>query len=242
MNTKTGICLSLTFVGLAVVSLLTGWSSTKVSDRHEVVTGPIPKPPMILVYDFVATAGGVPNQSLLAAHPEVDTAAPQTPEQIAEGQKVGAELASELAAAICAMGMPAQEAKPGRVPTLNDIVLQGYILSIQQGSAGKLIDVGFGSGESELKTAVEGFQMTENGLRKLGGGQLDSGGSKAPGADMGVVSLIATHNPAGLIVSTGMHVYGEESGSSTVQGRVKSTVAEIAAVLKKRFQEQGWIQ
>lgn len=242
MRTKINFCIVTTFVGLVAATLFTGCASTKVSDRHELVTGPIAKPPMILVYDFVATASGVPDQSLLAAHPEVDTSVTQTPEQIAEGKSAGAELASELAASIRAMGMPAQEAKPGMIPQLNDIVLQGYILSIQQGSAGKRIIVGFGSGESEMKTAVEGFQMTEHGLRKLGGGQLDSGGSKAPGADMGVVSLIATHNPAGLILSTGVHFYGEESGSSTVQGRIKSTVKEISGVLKQRFEEQGWIE
>ena len=242
MKTKKTICPSLTVIGLVAVTLFTGCASTDVTSRNEIVTGHIPKPPMILVYDFVATAGDVPDQSLLASHPEVDTSAYQTPEQIANGRKIGAELAADMAASIRAMGMPAQEAKPGRVPTLNDIVLQGYILSIQEGSAGKRIVVGFGSGASEMKTAVEGFQMTEHGLRKLGGGELDSGGSKAPGADLGVVSLIATHNPAGLILSTGMHVYGEESGDSTVQGRIKSTVKEISAVLKQRFQEQGWIQ
>jgi hypothetical protein len=37
-------------------------------------------------------------------------------------------------------------------------------------------------------------------------------------------------------------VYGEESGSSTVEGRAKQTAQEIAEVLKQRFQQQGWIQ
>ena len=58
---------------------------------------------------------------------------------------------------------------------------------------------------------------------------------------MGVAGLIATHNPAGLIISTGTHIYGEESGSSTIEGRAKATAKEIAAILKKRFQQQGWI-
>jgi hypothetical protein len=38
-----------------------------------------------------------------------------------------------------------------------------------------------------------------------------------------------------------MKVYGEKSGSSTIEGRVKQTVKEIADQLKLRFQEQGWI-
>jgi hypothetical protein len=38
-----------------------------------------------------------------------------------------------------------------------------------------------------------------------------------------------------------MKVYGEKSGSSTVEGRAKQISQEIADALKKRFQEQGWI-
>jgi hypothetical protein len=33
--------------------------------------------------------------------------------------------------------------------------------------------------------------------------------------------MIATHNPAGFIVSTGMKAYGEESGNDTVEGRAR---------------------
>ena len=83
--------------------------------------------------------------------------------------------------------------------------------------------------------------MTPNGLRKIGSGNLNAGGAKSPGAALGVVGLIATHNPAGLIISGGMHIYGEESGSSKVEGRAKQTAQEIADVLKQRFQQQGWI-
>jgi len=49
-------------------------------------------------------------------------------------------------------------------------------------------------------------------------------------------------NPAGLIIGAGENVYGEKSGSSKVEGSAKQTAKEeIADVLKKRFQEQGWI-
>jgi hypothetical protein len=92
-----------------------------------------------------------------------------------------------------------------------------------------------------LKVAVEGFQMTAQGLRKLGSGTTASGGGKGPGTAMGVATLIATNNPAGLIVSTGVKVYGEKSGSAKVEGRAKQTAKEIADVLKGRFEEEGWI-
>jgi len=56
-----------------------------------------------------------------------------------------------------------------------------------------------------------------------------------------VAGLIATHNPVGLIVSSGMSIYGEKTGKDTVEGRDNQSAKEIADVLKKRFQEQGWI-
>ena len=58
---------------------------------------------------------------------------------------------------------------------------------------------------------------------------------------MGAATLIATHNPAGLIISTGVKLYNEKSGSAKVEGRAKETAKEIADVLKGRFEEEGWI-
>jgi hypothetical protein len=70
---------------------------------------------------------------------------------------------------------------------------------------------------------------------------LDATGNKTPGSAVGLASLIATHNPAGFIVSTGMKVYGEKSGSDTVQGRAQQIAKQIGDQLKQRFQQQGWI-
>jgi hypothetical protein len=92
-----------------------------------------------------------------------------------------------------------------------------------------------------LKVAVEGYLMTKGGLRKLGSGTADTSGSKSPGAALGIVGAVATANPAGLIISTGMKVYGEESGSSTIEGRAKDMAKEIANKLQVKFKEQGWI-
>jgi hypothetical protein len=83
--------------------------------------------------------------------------------------------------------------------------------------------------------------VTPQGLGKLGSGTVDSVGNQTPGAAVGVVAgLIATGNPAGLIVSSGMKLYGE--GSSTLEGRAAATAKEIAAQIRPRFQQQGWIQ
>lgn len=221
--------------------LTAGCASTKVSDRQVLVTEKLPRPAHIWVHDFAATSADVPAESALAGqHAEHST--PQTAEQIATGQKLGAEIATALVKEIRAMGMPAEPAVTGTTPQIDDLVIKGYLVSFQEGSEKERVGIGLGEGSSELKAVAEGFQVTAHGLRKLGSGTTDATGAKTPGAAVGVVTLLATHNPAGLIVSTGMKVYGEKSGKATVEGRAEQTAKEIAEVIKKRFQEQGWVE
>jgi hypothetical protein len=225
---------------LIALAIIAGCASTAVSDRQQVVSGYLPRPAQIWVYPFAATPADVPPESSLAGETTAN-ATPQTPEQIAEGRKLGSQIATQLVQQIIGMGMPAAIASAATRPQLNDLVIEGSLLSVQQGSAAERVTIGFAAGESQMKVAVEGFQMTANGLRKLGSGDVGSTGNKTPGMGVGLASLIATHNPAGLIVTTGMKVYGEESGSNTIEGRAKAIAKEIGDALKNRFQQEGWI-
>lgn len=224
-----------------VVVVVAGCASTKVAGRQEYTGGKIPRPAHIWVYDFAATPEEVPTGSEISGQTAQHTT-PQTPEQIALGRQLGEAIAAQLVEEIRGMGLPAERASSFTKPQINDLVMKGYLLSVDEGSAAKRVTIGFGSGGSHLTTAVEGFQVTDQGLRKLGSGKLESGGSKTPGAAVGVVGLIATANPAGLLVSGGMKAYGEYSGSAKVEGRAKETAKEIAAKLKPKYQEQGWIK
>ena len=229
------------FVALCLLTLLViaGCASTKVTSRERTVTGPLPRPQHIWVYDFIATPADIPADSEFAG--QYDTP-PQTDEDIATGRELGAQIGGNLAKRIWDMGLPAARGSRITPVQINDLVIRGYLLSIDEGSAAKRIAIGFGSGSSQLKTAVETFQVTAQGLRKLGSGTVDAGGSRTPGAAMGTAGLLVTGNPAGLIIGTGVKVYGEASGSSKVEGRAKQTAQEIADALKKRFQEAGWIK
>ncbi len=242
LKVQSVIWRKLTSIFLCLIAsfILFGCASTKVTDREQLVFGKLPRPGNILVYDFAASAGELPKESGLYGSPELDTT-PQTADQLAEGKKLGALIATSLVADIQDLGMPAELATADAKPQLNDLVLRGYFLSVKEGSEGKRVIIGFGDGASDLKTAVEGFQMTAKGLRKLGSGELNAKGAKTPGTALGAASFIATHNPLGLIVNTGIQAYGELSGSSKLEGRAKQTAKEISEVLKKRFEEQGWI-
>lgn len=225
---------------MTALLMVAGCASTEVN-RKQLVSGPLPRPANVWVYDFAATSADVQSDSALAGQYLKDTS-PQSREQIALGRKLGANIATELVKQIRDMGMPAKNATATSTPQINDIVIRGYLLSYDEGSAAKRVTIGFGSGASELKVAVEGFQVTAQGLRRLGYGTADAGGNKTPGAAVGAGVLIATSNPAGLIISSGVKVYGEMSGSGKVEGRAVQIAGEIADVLKQRFKEQGWVR
>ena len=221
-----------------VTGMLSGCASTKVSERQILVAEKLPRPAHIWVYDFTASPTNVPAESALAGQ----EAEPQTAEQSAMATQVGSEIANGLSTQISALGLPAQVAWTETKPAVNDIVIRGYLVTVEEGSTTKRMTLGFGSGNSKLEVAVEAFQMTPTGLRKLGSGNVNSGGSKGPGMALGTVVFIATANPVGLIVSGTTKVYGEASGRSKISGRTEATVKEIMDQVTVRFKEMGWIE
>lgn len=236
--------LARTILGLAAIAAAAlgtaGCASTRV-DRNPIVTEKIPRPATIWVPDFAATPADLPADSFLAGQ-NIKTSAPQTDQDKAEGRKLGSQIAMDLVSRIQAMGMNARHETGSTSRKVNDLVIRGYLISYNEGSQAERVGIGFGSGNADLKVAVEGFQVTPQGLRKLGEGTTEAEGNKAPGAAAGGAMFLVTHNPVGLIVSTGMKAYQEKSGSGKIEGRAEQTAQKIADILRQRFQQQGWIQ
>lgn len=145
MKYRNRIVLSI----FALVAIA-GCASTKVTEQSSPTTLKLARPDHIWVYDFVATPSDVPTDSDVAVADE-----PQTPEQVELGRQLGADIAKELAHKLQEMGLPGIVATSGTSPQINDIVIRGYLVSIDQGSAVKRLAIGFGSGSSELTTVVE---------------------------------------------------------------------------------------
>jgi hypothetical protein len=230
-------------VFLFAVGLLTGCASTQVTQQTPMVQPGLARPNTIWVYNFVANPTDMPANSSIAGQVGAPST-PPTPEEAEEGRQLGALIAQNLVADINAMGLTAVQAGPGSTPQVGDGVIRGYLVSVQGGGAGSAVKrfvIGFGAGTSEMDTVVEGYAVTPQGWRKLGSGTLSSSGNKTPGMVVPAAVAIATANPIGLIVVGGAKIYGEASGRAGLQGRAKSTADEIAAQLKIRFQDRGWI-
>jgi len=226
--------------GLFALAVLAGCAQTTVTSRQPYEGGPIARPGRIIVHDFAASAADVPASSWTAGQYAQPTT-PPTPQEAEVGRQLGAKVAQELVTEIQGMGLPAVLAQGQPAPRTGDIVLMGYFESVDSGSAVKRVVLGFGSGAANLNTVVEGYLMTDKGLRRLGSGDVDAGTGKAPGVAVPLVMAAATGNPIGLIVSTAAKAEGQVSGRTTIEGAAKRTAKEVADQLQVAFRRQGWI-
>src|SRR5262245_47424503 len=161
--------LSRVVVSLFALVLVTGCASTKMTSTQQYEGPRIPRPERIIVYDFAATPADILVGSAIKdqyAQPTI----PPSAEELEAGRTLGATVAQELVKEILGMGLTAVRAADSPPPRVGDIVIMGYFISVDTGSTTKRLLLGFGSGAANLQTEVEGYLMTDRGLRRLGSG------------------------------------------------------------------------
>lgn len=241
MIAMTGTMKSL---GLAAAGLLllAGCASSGVEARRSNVADEmIPRPGRIIVYDFAATADDLAASSAITGRYGAG-AVKQSAEEVRLGRELGRRVAAKLVKDILAMGMPAERARGSAPPRIRDIVITGQFVSIDEGSRAKRMIVGFGAGAAELKTVVEGYQVTALGPRLLGSRDIKAGGGKAPGmaAPLVIMGGIAGRPVTAAAVSGGINI-AQELGPEGIEGAAKRTAKTISKELRTIFKRQGWI-
>ena len=231
--------LRLTASCWLALGVLAGCQSTEITEHAPYQGAQLARPERIIVHDFTADPAAVPAESAFAA--ELAAAPTPTPQQLEIGRRLGAEVAKELVTDLRGMGLPAVAAADAPAPQADDIVLRGYFAAVDEGSARERVLVGFGAGAAKLVTAVEGLQMTPDGLRPLGRGEVTSGGKDTPGMAVPLAVLAVTANPIGLLVGGAVKLRGEATGSDTIEGAAEHTADAIAAQLRTAAEAQGWI-
>src|SRR3712207_2645049 len=119
-------------LGLFALAILAGCASTEVTSRQAYEGPKLPRPDRILVQDFGATPGEIPSDSALAAEPAAAT--PQTEADIELGHRLGSAIAEELVADLQGMGLPAVRAADEAPARPGDIVIEGNLYAVDQGS------------------------------------------------------------------------------------------------------------
>ncbi len=227
--------LSLTVISMFALTVLAGCASSDVTSRRSYVADEeMARPGRIIVHNIAATPGDVPADAAVAGHYDRrDT--PQTAEEIELGRQLGARVADELVQKILDMGMPAERAGSGPAPQPGDLVIKGEFVSIDEGSRLKRMLIGFGAGAAELKTFVEGYQVTADGLRPLGSAEVEAGGGKMPGMLVPIGVGAAAGDVAKTAAIAGGVNVAQELGPESMRSAANRTAEEIAKVLEQSF-------
>ncbi len=205
---------------------------TKVADEST-----IPRPGVLLVYDFAVGANDVLIDTLGAAFMSEG-------EELNEKEQTAHATANAFSVALVEQlrseGINAQRAERGDVPPLHALVLKGQFVTIDEGSRAKRMIIGFGAGSSELRANVQAFQATQSGLRRIAEAEAEATGSKMPGMAIPVAGGAAMGNAAtSAVISGGMNIAKETRGAMNPDAeRMAKKIAERA---KAFYVRQGWL-
>ncbi len=233
--------LTSSAAGLVGLAMLAGCASSQVVERQSEVAGEwLERPQRIIVYDFAATPDDVPSNAAIDGNYQ-RRATPQTEEDIAVGRALADSIARKLVLDIQQMGLPAVRAKDAGTPQPGDILISGQFVTIDPGNRLARMTIGFGAGRNELRTVVEGYQVTGEGTRRLGSREFVAAGSRMPGVMVPVtVGAVTGRVVMSTVVAGSMNV-ASELGPERMSSAGKRTADAIAKELRKIFKARGWV-
>jgi hypothetical protein len=202
----------------------------------------LPRPDRVLVYDFAVSPGEVRlDRGISAEIAEAARSAPRSEQELELGHKVADVLAEHLVKQIRDLGLPAQRAQ-GEPPMMgNSLLIEGYIVSIDQGNRTERIVIGLGAGRSDVETHVRVYETQVGSGTALVELDVSAKGGRTPGAaeTLGVGAL------AGHLIISGAMTVASQTADETLGGTVEAdagrTAKKIAEELKPFFEREGWL-
>lgn len=235
---KVSECIARGGALVLVAALSFGCAAARVQQAETEKKASLPRPSRVVVFDFVTGAADVqvvssPSRTVARG---VGLSKAQ-PDLLAEA--VANTLASKLVEDVSALGLPAERAVGAAPPALNDLVIEGDFLRIDEGSKTLRFVIGFGAGATDLRTEVRVFQVTAEGWRPVQQFETVATGSRLPGAGFFVAGgAVAGTVATSAMISSGIGVVRELRASIDADaGRTAEQIAGKLTVLKSA---QGW--
>jgi hypothetical protein len=202
----------------------------------------LPRPEMILVYNFAASPEEVQlDQGLSAVVVEAVKGTPRTVEELAVGRATSEALAKELVTEIQKLGLPVQRASGTKPSSGNILEISGQFISIDQGNRTERVVIGLGAGRTDIKAKTQVFDARGGQRKLMAQFETDAKSGYKPGMleTMGA-GAAAGHLATSAAASTAL-AGASETFTATVQADAKRAAKQIAKQLANYFVYQGWI-
>jgi len=152
---------------------------------------------------------------------------------------VADSLSTRLVDDIKALGLSAERAAKTAPPEINDFVIQGQFLRIDEGSQVRRFVIGFGVGATDLRTQVQMFQVTAEGWRSVKQFDTVATGARFPGAAFFVAGGAAAGTVAtAAIISSGVGVLREVRAS--IDADAERTSEQITGKVSELSTANRW--
>ena len=153
---------------------------------------------------------------------------------------VADSLASRLVEDVKGLGLSAERANKGTPPEVNDLVIQGQFLRIDEGSQVQRFVIGFGVGATEIRTQIEMFQVTAEGWRPVKQFDTVAAGSRLPGAAFFVAgsAVVLGQAATSAMISSGVGVVREVR--ATIDADAARTSQQIVAKVSELSTANHW--
>jgi hypothetical protein len=226
-------------VGVLACCFVAACSQTGIRKTALTSETNLPRPSRILVYDFAVSEQEVKEyQGIMRQQPTIKDAAER--ERLL-AQEVKDALAEELVDALKPLGFVAERVARGTGAEVNDLVIDGQFLTVDEGNPLHRLVVGFGTGGSTVQTQVQVYQAPE--ARKLLEFTTQSDSSKLPGAAPTLAAGAVAQGgvTAGMVVAN-TAVSGVKTYKSDVARMAAASGDQVVRYLSEFFAKQGWIR
>jgi hypothetical protein len=226
-------------IGLALASC----SSGRVRTVQGYAGAPLPPPSEVAVYDFAIS----PDQVQLDQAPGARLQREVENQSASERQNQAARLtetalAETLSARLQSYGLPVERLPAGATPPPGALLVQGRILSVNEGNRARRLVVGFGAGKSSIEAEARLYYVENPAApRFLQSFQASSDSGRMPGA-AGTMGLGAAAGRVGTsaALSGGMHASTEMRRTGDEENADRLADA-LARQMGKFAVTQGWI-
>lgn len=231
---------------LAVAIGLGGCSHATVQTQSLYQGNSLPRPAVVYVRDFVVAPADVALDSgRIARLRRAFSGSDDGSQQQAAAQGVVDALSDTLVADITKMGLTARRISADTVLPAgeNAALVDGNIVSIDEGNRAKRVVIGFGAGASKVDAKVALTYLAPAAEQRLAEFQASGNSGSAPGmaATMGAGAAVGAASTATSAVASGGVQTVRETQSATVSHDADNIGAKIAEALRPIFTQQGWI-
>ena len=228
---------------IALVLVLAGCAPGHVRTTRSAIAGPLPPPAHVVVTDFAITPDQIRLDSgVRSTFLRAESGQPTSALEMQAARVTQAALAETLAARLASYGMPIEHLPPDVVPPPNTLLVQGQIISINEGNRTRRTLIGLGAGESSVSAAAQLYYLTDPARPRF----LESfSGTGDSGRMPGGVETMGAGAAAGRLGTSAAMTGAAHAGTEERRTGDQSNADKLADALARQIGTyaagQGWI-